>query len=105
MDVAAGYEGRVDFMLSPLATVQVSGVVSGQPEGLPALVTLEPRTQIARMSLDLSAHASADGTFVIRHVPPSLYSIRATSGRVSAAAPVEVGPAGVDSLQLHLEPA
>jgi hypothetical protein len=56
------------------------------------------------MSLDLSVHASADGTFVIRHVPPSLYSIRATSGRVSAAAPVEVGPAGVDSLQLHMEP-
>jgi hypothetical protein len=103
MDVAAGYEGRVDLVLSPLATVQVSGVVSGQPEGLPALVALEPRTQIARMSLDLSAHTSADGTFVIRHVPPSLYSVRATSGRVSAAAPVDVGPAGVESLQLHLE--
>ena len=103
MDVPAGYEGRVDFGLMPLATVQVSGQVSGQVEGQ-TIVTLVPRSQIARMSLGLSGQVKPDGSFVIRHVPPSSYTALTTSGRMTVAMPVEVGSADIDSLQLHIEP-
>ena len=104
MEVAAGYEGRVDFVLPPLATVQVSGVVSGRPEGPTTIVVLVPRTQIARMYMGLSARPNPDGTFVIRHVPPASYTALVTSGRMATSAPVEVGSADIDSLQLHIEP-
>ena len=105
MDVPAGYEGRIDFGLTPLATARVSGVVSGQPGGeRTAMVTLVPRSQIARMSLGLSAQPGPDGSFVIRHVPPSSYTAHATSGRmVQARIPIEVGSADIDLLQLHVE--
>jgi hypothetical protein len=108
MEVAAGYEGRVDFTLSQLATFNVSGAVSGRPEGANASVNLTPRTQIARMSLGLSAAVRPDGTFVIRNVPSGSYTASATwlqqSGRLFGRAPVDVGGTDVTNVQLHLEP-
>ena len=70
MDVAAGYEGRIDFALPPVTTVHVAGVVSGIPDVRFGAVSLTPRTQIARMSMGLSSPVRADGTFLIRNVPP-----------------------------------
>jgi hypothetical protein len=104
MDVAAGYEGRIDFMLPPLTTVRVSGKVSGQSEGELATVVLVPRSQIARMSMGLSTPVREDGGFTIRNVPPSSYTALVTSGRMATSTPVEVGSADIDSLQLHIEP-
>lgn len=107
MAVAAGYEGKVDFTLSPLATFRVSGVASGQPEGV-CTVNLTPRTQIARMFMNLSAQARPDGTFSINHVPAGSYTLVATSGtpnrRLTAHKPVDVGGNDVEAIQMHLEP-
>ena len=108
LDVAAGFEGRFDFSLSPLATVRVSGVIPGMPEGGGVSVNLTPRTQIARMYMGLSAPVRPDGTFVIRNVPPGSYTINATSNqggrRLSARAPLEAGGGDVEGIQLRLEP-
>jgi hypothetical protein len=108
MDVAAGYEGRIDFTLSPVATVHIRGVISGQVEGVNTSVNLIPRTQIARMFLGLSAQVLKDGTFFIRNVPPGSYTINATTNqqnaRLTARAPVEVAAEDVEGIQLHLEP-
>ena len=109
MDVAAGYEGRIDFALSALSTYRVSGVVSGQPEGPNTSVNLTPRTQIARMSMGLSAQVHPDGAFVIRNVPPGSYAINAASNqpdrRLTARALLQVSGSDVDGIQLRLEPA
>jgi hypothetical protein len=101
--VAAGYEGRIDFMLSPIATVRVSGQVSGLA-GKTATVSLVPATQIARMSLGLSASVQADGRFTIKNVPPSSYTAFVRSEHGQATIPVEIGSADVNSLQLHFDP-
>ena len=69
---------------TPVNTVRVKGVVSGQPAGAGAAVSLIPRTQIARMSMGLSARVQADGSFVIAHVPPGSYTAYATADRISA---------------------
>lgn len=104
MDVAAGYEGRIDFALSPLATVRVSGVVAGQPDGVNATVNLTPRAQIARMSMGLSAQVHPDGTFVVRNVPSGAYILAARANLMTARTQVDVGTADVANIQLHLEP-
>ena len=104
MDVAAGYEGRIDLVLPPLTMVRVSGGVSGRPDGEGATVTLVPRGQIARMSLGLSAQVNPDGAFVIRRVPPGSYTALVSSARMSTGIPVEIGSADIDALRLHLEP-
>ena len=108
MDVAAGYEGRVDFALSPLVTVHVSGVVSGRTEGVSTSINLRPNDQIARMYMGLSAQAGPDGSFSIRNVPPGSYTVEASSNpgnrRLTSRVPIDVGDNGVEGLQLHLEP-
>jgi len=109
LDVAAGYEGRVDLALSPLVTVHVGGVVSGKPDDAGCTVWLTPRNQIARMAMSLSAQVGADGTFLIRHVPRGSYMLNAMSAdrqnrRLTALIPVEAGGSDIDGLQVHLDP-
>jgi len=104
LDVAAGYEGRIDFALTPTSTVRVSGVVSGQPETGNTTVNLTPRTQIARMSMGLSAQVHPDGTFAIRNVPSGSYTLVARANSLTARAQIDVGSADVANIQLHLEP-
>lgn len=106
MNVSAGYEGRVDFTLSPLPAFHVSGVVSGHPADGTGLVTLTPRRLAARLS-GLAAPIHPDGTFVIRGVAPGPYTISARSAqfddRLMAVAPVDVGNGDVDGIQLRLQ--
>jgi hypothetical protein len=104
MDVAAGYEGRADFVLSPLTTVRITGQVSGQAAGELTTVNLVPRNQNARMSMGLFVPVRKDGGFTIRNVPPSSYVAFVHSGTMQISIPVEVGSADIDSLQLHIEP-
>jgi Carboxypeptidase regulatory-like domain/Polysaccharide lyase family 4, domain II len=104
MDVTAGYESRIDFTLLPLTTVRVSGQILGQSDGRLTTVVLVPRTQIARMSMGLSAPVRPDGGFTIRNVPPSSYMALVTSGNRQTAIPVEIGSADIDLLHLHIEP-
>jgi len=108
MDVATGYEGRIDFALAPLVTVHVSGVVSGGTEGVTTSINLRPHGQIARMYMGLSTQARPDGTFSIRNVPPGSYTVEVASNpnnrRLTARVPIDVGESGVEGLQLHLEP-
>ena len=101
MDVAAGYEGRIDLTLASVVTVQVSGVVSGSES---AQIMLVSRDQFARVSAGLSAQARENGTFAIKRVPAGSYTAFATSGRMSTSTPVVVGSTDIDSLQLHIEP-
>lgn len=109
MDVAAGYEGRIDFALAPLVTVQVGGVVSGKPDDSGCYVNLIPRTQIARMAMALSAQVRPDGTFLIRHVPPGSYTLSAMSAdrqnkRLTARMPLVVAGNDIEGIQVHLDP-
>jgi protocatechuate 3,4-dioxygenase beta subunit len=104
LEVGPGYEGQIDLRLSPLTTVRVSGIVSGQTEGKDTTISLLPTGQIARMNIGLSAQLKTDGTFVIRHVPPASYNVLVVSGRMWTSTPINVGSADMDSLQLHLEP-
>jgi hypothetical protein len=103
LDVPEGYEGRIDFVLSPLITVRVGGVVSGQPDGTGATVNLIPRTQIVRMLMGLSAHVQPGGTFTIGNVPPGSYIASATAGELKGRMPIEVGNSDVGGVRLHLE--
>ena len=106
MNVSAGYEGRIDFTLSPLAAFNVSGVVSGYPEGTTGLVTLTPRRQVARI-MGLSAQVHPDGTFLIRGVAAGSYTVSARAAqlnnRLMARAPVDVAGSDVNGIQLRLE--
>lgn len=109
MQVTAGYEGRIDFTLAPLATMRVSGVVSGPPEILNfSGVNLVPRSQIARMAMGLSSPVRPDGSFSIRGVPPGSYTLNARSTNsknpMTARLPLEVGSNDIESIQLSLEP-
>jgi Carboxypeptidase regulatory-like domain/Polysaccharide lyase family 4, domain II len=107
MDVAAGYEGRVDFTLTELTTVRVSGVLSGKQDPGYSGVNLVPRTQIARMAMGLASPVKPDGTFSIRGVPPGSYTLTARandSDSMTARMPLEVGGADIEGIQLHLEP-
>lgn len=107
LDVAAGYEGRVDFTLTPQTTVHVSGVLSGKPDLVYSGVNLVPRMQIARMAMGLSSGVKADGTFSIRGVPPGSYTLTARtndSDSMTAHVPLDVGGVDIEGIQLRLEP-
>lgn len=106
MDVSAGYEGRVDFTLTPLATHHVRGVVSGGPEEGRRMVSLVPAS--GRMQMGLSARVGTDGNFDVTNVVPGAYTLTAATGqpngRFTARVPVQVGSGDVDGIQLHLAP-
>jgi hypothetical protein len=111
MDVAPGYEGRVDFTLMPVSTVQVRGVVSGVPEDVNSGVNLVSRAlpnMTGRMGATLSAAVRKDGTFIVRNVPPGAYTLIATAlqqnKRLMARTPVDVGGGDLDGIHVHLEP-
>ncbi len=108
MDVATGYEGRVDFTLAPQTTVRVSGVLSGKSDLTYSGVNLVPRTQIARMAMGLGSPVRPDGTFSIRNVPPGSYTLTARStdsnNPMTARMPLEVGGVDVEGIQLRMEP-
>jgi hypothetical protein len=108
LDVAAGYEGRVDFTLTPQTTARVSGVLSGKPDIGYSGVNLVPRTQIARMAMGLTSPVRPDGTFSIRGVPPGSYTLTARStdsnNPMTARMPLDVGGVDIEGIQLRLEP-
>ncbi len=99
MDIAAGYEGRVDFTLTPQTTVYVSGVLSGKQDLAYTGVNLVPRTQIARMAMGLASPVRPDGAFSIRGVPPGSYTLTARandSESMTARMPLEVGDVDIE---------
>ncbi len=110
MDVAAGYDGRVDFTLVPLSTVQVRGMVSGLPGDVNGTVSLVSRSlpsMSGRMGTVVSGAIRKDGSFTVKNVPPGEYTVTATSlqmnKRLIARAPLDVGSNDVDGIQLHVE--
>jgi hypothetical protein len=106
MDLGPGNEMRVDFALDQVATVSVSGVVTGKPDGVNASVGAVP--QFGKSPWGVSAPVLPDGSFHLKNVPPGSYILRAYSaqevGRLSARAPLDVGNTDVTGIQLHLEP-
>jgi hypothetical protein len=105
MDVAAGYEGRIDFAISPVATVRVSGVVSGLPKSDPGVVTLKRPNDMS--SDGIFAPVREDGTFLIGNVPPGSYVLTAGTSRdnqMTTRVPIEVGSGDIEGLRLHPEP-
>jgi len=111
MDVAPGFEGRVDFTLMPVQTAEVRGVVSGVPDGVNGTVSLVSRAlpnMTGRMGANLAAAVRKDGTFIVRNVPPGAYMLIANAlqqnRRLMARTPVDVGGGDVDGIHVHLEP-
>ncbi len=105
MLVAAGYEGKIDFTLSPVTTVRVSGVLTGLPKEETGMLVLTPRTQQARPYLNLIARAGDDGAFSIANVPAGAYMLAATSDRngwVGRAA-VDVATSDIEGVQIQVE--
>lgn len=108
MEVAAGYEGRIGFILTALSSAHVRGSVSGVSEGSGGH-NLEVRRMVAGLPTEmLLAAVKNDGTFDIPNLAPGSYTLTTYAGQqgkqLRAQATVEVGATDIDGIQLHLEP-
>jgi hypothetical protein len=99
LTIAAGYNGVMDFRLSPVASRRVSGTVSGVPEGARVQLTL------SNDSITRAAPVGAEGEFEFT-APPGSYTLLATAfygdDQLMAARQIIVGDRGVDGIALHL---
>jgi hypothetical protein len=107
MKILPGQEAEVDFNLSRVHPVRVSGTVSGLTPGTGATIEL---LHGAGRNLEPSVGVGVrpDGTFVIPNVAPGSYTLVAAAampGReaLQARAPLEVGGSDINNLAITLE--
>jgi len=110
IEVKAGEERGVDIQLAKLEAARVAGQVA-----LPASATsnhgvyVSLRSADSPQSVQLGASMRDDGSFIIPHVPPGAYLLRAESGRpgtnyLLAEQRVEVGASDVRGIVLNPHP-
>ncbi len=110
IEVKAGEERGVDIQLAKLEAARVAGQVV-----LPASATsnhgvyVSLRSADSPQSVQLGASMRDDGSFMIPHVPPGAYLLRAESGRpganhLLAEQRVEVGASDVRGIVLNPHP-
>jgi hypothetical protein len=109
-EIPPGVETHIDFTLVQVPAVHVRGTVAGLPEGVGVGVLLTRVGSDQRIESDRNAAARpGSGTFDIPRVAPGSYIMHAslTRGdlRLVGRMPIEVGPAGLDGVTFHLEPA
>lgn len=112
VELTPGQEMRgIDFSLSPVRTARVRGRLTGLPEGRRnASIFLMPRhRRIGGFAIPRSPNSVApDGSFDLRGVIPGSYFLIATV-QVNrdvhrARVPIEVGPDGLNDLEVPLVP-
>jgi hypothetical protein len=106
MDLPAGRESKVDFMLNEVPAVHVRGTITGLPEGRGSGINLVKR------GVDLAGNYGnipgtvRDGKFDFR-VPPGSYMLSAdyfdSGKRLTARVPVDAGGADIDNIIVHLD--
>jgi hypothetical protein len=105
MEVPAGRETKLDFVLNQVLGIHVRGTVSGLPEGRGIGINLVKRG----VNSDFRGNQPAtvrDGKFDIRAAPGS-YMLTANyfegGKRLMARVPIEAGSSDIDGIALHLE--
>jgi hypothetical protein len=100
MTIRAGYNGVMDFRLSPVVKRQLRGKVTGAPEGAQVQLTLTSE------STTLAGAVGKDGEFEIS-APPGSYTILASaftdSDQLTARTPIEVSDHDVDDISVPLD--
>lgn len=103
MDVPAGREAKVDFTVSEVPAVHVSGTITGLPEGRGAGLRIERRDSPIGNS---PPGIVRGGKFDFR-VPPGAYTLAAdyfeNGARLTARVPVDVGTSDVDGIVVHVD--
>src|SRR3569623_1284854 len=103
LQATAGYEGRIDFTLSPLPVYRVSGAVEGAPaDGMAIQAILNSQTAWQGDSFATRRHH--DGVFVFPALPPGNYKLFTETGRGSAETAVVITNADVEDVRMRLEP-
>ena len=106
LDLAAGREARVDFILHEVPTVHVRGVISGIPKNRGVGLTLVSRG-VGSAANSRPAKIRPDGNFDVAGVTPGSYILSTdyfdSGTRLKARVPVEVGNSDVDDIAVHLD--
>jgi hypothetical protein len=105
--LAPGDESHMEFNLSRIQPVRVSGVITGIPAGAHAMVELA-KAAGAAFQPGAAVSPAPDGKFTILNVTPGAYTLTALVTQQGPAPfgrmPLEVGPAGADNIVLAVEP-
>lgn len=104
LQTTAGYEGRLDFTLSPLSTYRVSGTVTGVPPGAKLPIYARRTASGAWNGNSFSANAGDDGVFVFPNLPAGAYTLTVETGQSSAQTSVVVTNTNLENVRLRIEP-
>lgn len=94
LHAAAGYEGRIDFTLSPLPVYRVSGAIEGAPSDSMLMVRAG----------QFASQSRRDGTFVFPALPAGDYRLFTETERGSAETAIVITNADVEGVRMRLEP-
>ena len=94
LQAAAGYEGRIDFTLSPLPVYRLSGKVEGAPSEAMLMVRAD----------GFATQSRRDGTFVFPALPAGDHRLFTETERGSAETTIVITNADVEGVRMRLEP-
>ncbi len=104
LQATAGYEGRLDFTLSPLPVYRVSGAVEGAPPHGKLMIQAVLNSQTGWRGSQFAAQSQRDGAFVFPALPAGNYRLSTETERGSAEATVVITNADREGVQMRLEP-